>query len=55
VIGIRPDCVIEVRHDILEEVDGPTLTFALQGIHGEQLTVPKQKAARPDAALLEER
>ncbi|MGH2631731.1 MAG: HNH endonuclease [Actinomycetota bacterium] len=55
VIGIRPDCVIEVRRDILDESDGPTLRFALQGVHRTDLTVPRQKAARPSADLLEER
>lgn len=55
VIGIRPDYVIEVRPDVLEEIDGPTLRFALQGVHRSPLGVPKRKAARPDVELLEER
>jgi len=55
VIGIRPDYVIEVRQDVLEEADGPTLQFALQGVHATHLAVPKQRAARPDSDLLEER
>ena len=55
VIGIRPDYVIEVRPDVLQESDGPTLQFALQGVHAKGLRVPAQKAARPDAGLLEER
>jgi putative restriction endonuclease len=55
VIGIRPDCVIEVRQDVLDETDGPTLRFALQGVHGIDLAVPRQMAARPDVGLLEER
>ena len=52
VIGIRPDYVIEVRQDVLEESDGPTLQFALQGVHAMGLTVPAQKTARPDRGLL---
>jgi putative restriction endonuclease len=55
VIGIRPDYVIEVRRDVLDEVDGPTLQFALQGMHGNNLRIPKPIAARPDVGLLEER
>lgn len=55
VIGIRPDYVIEVRQDVLKESDGPTLKFALQGVHATELTVPRQRAARPDVELLEER
>lgn len=55
VIGVRPDYLIEVRRDILEESDGPTLKFALQGMHRKQLRLPRQRAAHPDTALLEER
>lgn len=55
VLGVRPDYMIEVRQDILEEIDGPTLKFALQGMHRKRLTLPRQKAARPDVSLLEER
>jgi putative restriction endonuclease len=55
VIGIRPDYVIEVRRDVLDEIDGPTLQFALQGVHGNNLRIPKPIAARPDVGLLEER
>jgi putative restriction endonuclease len=55
VLGISPDYRIEVRGDVLEEHDGPTLRHAIQGIHGEVITLPKQKIARPDPLLLEER
>ena len=55
VIGIRPDFIIEVRRDVLEETDGPTLRFALQGVHDTTLHLPRQKASRPDVTLLEER
>lgn len=54
-IGIRPDCRVEVRADILAETDGPTLRHALQGIHGQMIGVPRQRAARPNPALLEAR
>ena len=47
--------LIEVRRDILEESDGPTLRFALQGMHRKRLRLPRQRAARPDVSLLEER
>lgn len=52
---VRPDYAIEVRRDVLEEEDGPTLRFALQGLHGEQIQLPRQRAARPDRVLLDER
>jgi putative restriction endonuclease len=55
VIGIRPDYVIEVRQDVLDESDGPTLQFTLQGMHATQLALPRRNAERPDAELLEER
>jgi len=55
VLGIRPDYVIQVRHDVLKEHDGPTLRHALQGLHGEALIVPSRRAARPAPDLLEER
>ena len=55
VIGIRPDYVIEVRDDVMEEQDGPTLEFALQGVNGAQLRRPERRAAWPDVGLLEER
>jgi putative restriction endonuclease len=55
VMGVRPDFVIEVRHDVPGEDDGPTLRHSLQGIHSSLLMLPRQHAARPDVALLEER
>ncbi len=55
VLGVRPDYVIEVRRDVLDEVDGPTLQHALQGVHGSSLLVPSRRSARPDAELLEAR
>lgn len=55
VLGIRPDYVIEVRRDVREERDGPTLQHALQGMHKQHLLVPRLRAARPSKPLLEER
>ena len=55
VFGIRPDYLIEVRPDVLEEHDGPTLRYALQALHETKLDLPRQRAARPDPLLLEER
>jgi putative restriction endonuclease len=54
-LGIRPDYVVEIRADVLEEKDGPTLRHTLQGVHGAPLRLPTQAAARPDPLLLEER
>jgi putative restriction endonuclease len=55
VLGIRPDYVVEVRRDVREEQDGPTLTHALRGLHRVSLILPRQRAAWPDRNLLEER
>lgn len=54
-IGIRPDCVVDVRKDVLEETDGPMLVHGLQGFHGTRLWVPRREACRPDPAMLEQR
>lgn len=54
-IGIRPDGLIEVRRDVLDETDGPMLIHGLQGFHGSRLHVPRQQSWRPDPRLLEER
>ena len=55
IIGIRPDHEIRVRDDVLVEEDGPTLRYALQGVHGQQLQLPRQRKARPSTELLDER
>jgi putative restriction endonuclease len=54
-LGIRPDYVVEVRKDVLEERDGPMLIHGLQGFHGTSLFVPVRSASRPDKNLLEQR
>lgn len=53
-MGIRPDYVIEIRADLLNEVDGPMLRHGLQERHGERLLVlPQQRNERPSSILLE--
>ena len=54
-LGVRPDYVIEVRPDVLEEEDGPTLKHAIQGLHGTRIMVPRRREDRPAAELLEAR
>lgn len=51
-IGIRPDAVVEVRPDILEEEDGPMLQHGLKGLHGQRLFLPRQARHRPDPEAL---
>src|SRR5690606_28140445 len=44
ILGVRPDLVIQIRRDILEEVDGPMLLHGLQHMHGSRLHVPRPAA-----------
>jgi putative restriction endonuclease len=56
VVGIRPDLVVEVRNDILEEIDGPMLRYGLQELHGHKLlVVPRNEVDQPKATFLDER
>jgi len=55
IMGIRPDLVVEVRHDVLAEIDGPMLLHGLQGAHGTRIWVPHRNDRRPAAENLEER
>ncbi len=54
-LAVRPDHIIEVRQDVLEESDGPTLRHAIQGIHGQRIILPTKVADRPDVEFLSER
>ena len=56
IVGIRPDLVIEVRQDILEEIDGPMLRYGLQALQGNKLLVlPTRRVQHPDTEALTER
>ncbi len=49
ILGIRPDLVVQIRVDILTEVDGPMLRYGLQGRHNQPLmAVPRRRIERPD-------
>lgn len=54
-LGIRPDYVVEIRGDLLEEVDGPMLQHGLQELHGSRIVLPRSRVNRPDPELLEQR
>lgn len=54
ILGVRPDLVVEIRTDILAEVDGPMLKYGLQERHRQPLmSVPSKRAERPSRSLLE--
>ncbi len=55
ILGVHPDYRVEVRFDVLEEIDGPMLKHVLQGFHGAVLLVPTQLAQKPNRLFLEER
>lgn len=54
-IGIRPDLIVRVRPDILDEEDGPMLIHGLQEFHNRKIQVPRRSELQPRADLLEER
>lgn len=56
IMGIRPDHVVEIRTEILAEVDGPMLKHGLQDLHNNKLLVlPSRPQDRPSLANLERR
>lgn len=55
IIGIRPDLVIHVRSDILEERDGPMLRHGLQGFHEQSILIPRSAGHRPGSRYVEAR
>ncbi len=55
IVGVRPDYVVEVRADVLLEVDGPMLRHGLQDVHGWSIQLPERAADRPDRDLLAQR
>ena len=46
-LSVRPDYIIEIRPDVLEVSDGPTLQHAIQALHGQLIFLPKRAAQRP--------
>lgn len=56
ILGVRPDrLTVEVRDDVLREIDGPMLRHGLQAMKGVALLTPRSRAAQPDREALEER
>ena len=54
-LGVRPDYVVQVRRDLLDEEDGPTLVHGIQSLHGARIAIPRRPGYRPDQHLLERR
>lgn len=55
IIGLRPDHVLEVREDVLDEIDGPMLRHGLQEMHGRTISLPRRPADRPSRDYVEAR
>lgn len=55
ILGVRPDYVVQVRADVLLEVDGPMLRHGIQDVHGWNLELPRRGPDRPDRDLLAQR
>lgn len=55
ILGVRPDYVIEVREDVLKEIDGPMLKYGLQALHKSELLLPSRIEDRPSKDALDRR
>jgi len=56
ILGIRPDFVVQIRSDLLEEIDGPMLQYGLKERHDQRLMVlPAIRAERPGTEFLSPR
>jgi putative restriction endonuclease len=53
IVGVRPDLLVEIRHDVLAEIDGPMLRHGLQEAHGSRLVVPHRSRDKPSREFLE--
>jgi len=54
-LSVKPDYRVEIRGDLLDEVDGPMLKHALQGLHGQSIIVPRDPDLQPNREFLERR
>ncbi|MFD6894120.1 HNH endonuclease [Rhodococcus sp. NPDC060086] len=53
ILGITPELIVEIRKDLLDEIDGPMLQHGLKERHGQKLMVlPPTRSERPDRDLL---
>jgi putative restriction endonuclease len=54
-VAFRPDYVIEVRQDVLDEEDGPMLKHGLVELIKKRIILPSPAKLSPDRLLLEKR
>jgi putative restriction endonuclease len=55
ILGITPDLLVDIRGDILEEIDGPMLVHGLQEFQGKKILVPRSEIHHPNREFLAER
>lgn len=55
ILGLRPDLRVEIRADILQEIDGPMLRYGLQAMDGAAIVLPPDASLRPRAEFVEVR
>ena len=55
ILGITPEARVEIRVDVLEEIDGPMLRHGLQEVHGSRLVLPRRLEHKPNRDFLAER
>jgi len=54
-LGIRPDYVIEIRKDLLDEEDGPMLIHGVKDLNIRKIILPLPHSLSPATELLERR
>jgi len=55
IIGIKPNYVIAIRQDVLQETDGTMLVHGLQAMHEEHILLPRRSEDQPSAEYLARR
>lgn len=55
ILGITPDLTIDIRRDVLDEIDGPMLIHGLQGFQGRGIRTPHNAQLKPHRDFLAER
>lgn len=54
-LAIRPDYIVEIRPDLLDETDGPMLKHGLQGLHLAAMDLPRRNEQKPNKIALANR
>jgi len=55
IVGVTPDLTVDVRLDVLREIDGPMLLHGLQGFQGTRILLPFAAHFKPNRDFLAER